>query len=232
LPRRPAGSESQSVWWRAANASRKPDPAITLDDIARVAVELADASGLRAVSFRNIGERIGCAPTSLYWYVSNKDQIYELMVDTAIGEIALPRRPSGNWRTDLPAIAEATRDTLARHLWFTQLGIYPIAGPQTLRYGEVALQSLAGLGIDAAAQVNVLAALNNYVFGFLQRKAAWHHGTSPADAPSRPLPSVARSVVSVDHLSARTALAGDESFMFGLNCLLDGFAALAAPGSG
>jgi AcrR family transcriptional regulator len=232
LPRRPAGSESQSVWWRAANVSRKPDPAITLDDIARVAVELADGSGLRAVSFRNIGERVGCAPTSLYWYVSNKDQIYELMVDTVIGEIALPGRPSGNWRTDLSAIAEATRDTLARHLWFTQLGIYPIAGPQTLRYGEVALQSLTGLGIDGAAQVNVLAALNNYVFGFLQRKTAWHHGTSPADAPSGPLPSVARSVISVDHLSARTALAGDESFMFGLNCLLDGFAALAAPRSG
>jgi hypothetical protein len=115
---------------------------------------------------------------------------------------------------------------LARHLWFTQLGIYPIAGPQTLRYGEVALQSLTSLGIDGAAQVNVLAALNNYVFGFLQRKTAWHHGTSPTDAPSGP---VARGVVSVDHLSARTALAGDESFMFGLNCLLHGFAALAAP---
>jgi AcrR family transcriptional regulator len=237
MPRRPPGSDAHSVWLRPAPAPRQPQPAFSLAEITQAAIGLADRGGLQAVSMRRIAARIGSAPTSLYWYFSDKNQLYELMVDAIIGEIELPERPSGDWRADLAAIAWATRAALRRHPWFAQLGIYPVPGPQTTRYGEVALRSLQGLGLDDGAQVNILAAVNNYVFGFVQREAAWQQltarGLTPHARPetrpgSRAARAAGRGSVSALHLAARTNLSGDDSFAFGLDCLLDGIAARIA----
>jgi hypothetical protein len=63
--------------------------------------------------------------------------------------------------------------------------------------------------------------------GFVQREAAWRRFASQAAA------AAARGhgevpEMSAEHLEARTRLHGDESFVFGLDCLLDGFAVLIA----
>jgi len=127
---------------------------------------------------RRIAARIGCSPTSLYWYVADKGELYELMVDAVIGEVKLPEPPSGDWRADLAAIAWSVRATGQRHRWFGSLGIYPAAGPQTLRWGTRALRSFEGLGLGPVTEVNILALLNNYIYGFLLRENAWHRVAS------------------------------------------------------
>jgi AcrR family transcriptional regulator len=241
MPRRPAGSEAASVWLRPSQAHREPPPAFSREEITRTAVDLADRHGLAAVSMRRIAERIGSAPTSLYWYISTKDEIYELMVDAVIGEIEIPGRPSGDWRADLSFIAWATRATLARHPWFAQLGIHPIPGPATRRYGEIAQRSLAGLGLDEASQVNVVAAVNNYIVGFLGRDAAWRdllRRTRTAEAgrdsglTDLAAVSAGQRAASSARLTARMNLTSDESFAFGLECLLDGIALRVTQPSG
>ncbi|HEV2934408.1 MAG TPA: TetR/AcrR family transcriptional regulator [Streptosporangiaceae bacterium] len=228
MPRRPPGSDAMSVWLRPAQVPRQPAPAFSRDEITRVAIDLADHGGLEAVSMRRIAARIGSAPTSLYWYFSDKEELYELMVDAVVGQVQLPERPSGDWRADLRSIASATRATLSSHPWFGQLGIHPVAGPQTLRFGATALRSLEGLDLDEDTEVNILAAVNNYISGFVQREAAWRRFAS------RAVPAAARGhdggdpELSAEHLAARTRLQDDQSFAFGLDCLLDGFAALVA----
>jgi len=222
-----------SVWFRPAPASRQPAPAFSRDEITRAAIDLADHGGLEAVSMRRIAARIGSAPTSLYWYVSNKEELYELMVDAAIGLIPLPEQPSGDWRADLAAIARAARATLSDHPWFAQLGIHPVAGPMTQRFGAIALRSFADLGLDPATEVNILSTINNYIFGFVQREAAWRRlpvRAEPAAAPagvgsSGLAANGARpDAMSAEHLVVRTRLHGDDSFEFGLDCVLDGIA--------
>ena len=213
MPRRPPGSDVTSVWFRPAPASRQPAPAFSRDEITQAAIDLADHGGLEAVSMRRIAARIGSAPTSLYWYVSNKEELYELMVDAAI--------------------ARAARVTLSAHPWFAQLGIHPVAGPMTQRFGAVALRSFADLGLDPATEVNILSTINNYIFGFVQREAAWQRLPAPAEpaaAPtgigsSGPPANGARpDAMSAEHLVVRTRLHGDDSFEFGLDCVLDGIA--------
>lgn len=143
--------------------------------------------------------------------------------------------PSGDWRADLASIAWATLATGRRHRWFAQLGIHPIPGPRTIRYGQAAMRSLDGLGLDEAAEVNILAVLNNYISGFLQREMAWQRLASrigPATAePGTPHAGQAAHsarAATPRHLAARTRLADDESFAFGLDRLLDGIAVLVA----
>ena len=220
MPRRPPGSDVTSVWFRPDPAARQAAPAFSRDEITRAAIDLADRGGLESVSMRRIAARIGSAPTSLYWYVSNKEELYELMVDAVIGLIPLPEQPSGDWRADLAAIARSAHLTLSAHPWFAQLGIYPVAGPLTVRFGAVSLRSFEGLGLDPATEVNILGTINNYIFGFVQREAAWQR------LPARPGPAAAPSgaALSAEHLSVRTKLHGDDSFEWGLDCLLDGIA--------
>jgi AcrR family transcriptional regulator len=135
VPRRPPGADAMSVWLRPAQVTRQPAPAFSREEITWAAIELADHGGLEAVSMRRIAARIGSAPTSLYWYFSDKDELYELMVDAVIGEVQLPERPSGDWRADLRCIAMATWAAMSSHPWFARLGIHPVAGPQTVRFG-------------------------------------------------------------------------------------------------
>jgi AcrR family transcriptional regulator len=234
VPRRPPGSQSESVWTRPAPAPGRSAPAFSREEITRAAVDLADASGLGAVSMRRIAERIGSAPTSIYWYVSDKSELYELMVDAVLAEIDLPEHLTGEWRTDLTTIAWTSLATYRRHRWYGQLGIHPVPGPGTLRYAAIVLESLTGCGLDEPTAINVLATVNNYILGFIQREQAWQdllaRDAAPARWPQAAAPGgtgrPAADPAADRDLSARLTLTGDEGFAFGLGCFLDGIAVL------
>ncbi len=204
MPRRPPGSDAMSVWLRPGHAPRQPVPAFSRDEITRVAIDLADTGGLEAVSMRRIAARVGSAPTSLYWYFSDKDELFELMVDAVLGEIPLPGQPSGDWRADLTEIARAVRATLSRHPWFAQLGIHPVAGPQTRRFIAVALRTFDGLDLSEQSLADILAAVNNYISGFVQREAAWSRFASRA-AASAPGPAAASATAASATAASATA---------------------------
>jgi AcrR family transcriptional regulator len=234
VPRRPPGSRDDSVWTRPAPAAGRSVPAFSREEITRAAMDLADGSGLGAVSMRRIADRIGSAPTSIYWYVSDKSELYELMVDAVLGEIDLPEHLTGEWRADLSTIAWSSLATFRRHRWFSQLGIHPVPGPGTLRYAAIVLESLTGCGLDEPTAINVLATLNNYIFGFVQREQAWQDLMGRDRAPARwPQAAAAGGVgrpvgdpAPDRDLSARLTLSGDEGFAFGLDRFLDGIAVL------
>lgn len=196
-------------------------------------MELADAEGLEAVSMRKLAARLNAGPTSLYWHVSSKGDLHELMVDEVIGEIVLPER-SGDWRADLRSIALASYETCRRHRWIVLLGIQPGLGPKTRRFGDVALRAFEPLDLELSLRINVLAALNNYIFGFIHREVAWQQLRERAglgdvqwherlEAYLAEASEQGRDVAA--HMAERFRLATPESFEFGLDCLIDGFAA-------
>src|SRR3712207_2300609 len=108
------------IWFRPPRARRGPRPALSREEITRTAIELADGEGLEAVSMRRIAAKLDAGATSLYWYVSGKDDLYELMVDEVVGEIRVPE-PSGDWQHDLRELARAIHAMLQRHRWMVLL---------------------------------------------------------------------------------------------------------------
>jgi AcrR family transcriptional regulator len=186
---------------------------------------------------RRIAADLGVAAPSLYWYVKSKNELYELMADAVIGEVALPKRPSGDWRRDLRTIAHATRQTLRRHSWYAQLGIQPMLGPNTQRYAQQAGATLRGLGLAPADEVEILAALNNYIVGFVHREHAWHEMTRRSGLTNARWTRLVKDLIAktatadphlAEQMNARVNLHNDDSFEFGLACLVDGIAARAA----
>jgi AcrR family transcriptional regulator len=235
MPRRPPGSE-ESVWTRPAPAPGRTAPAFNREEITKAAIDLADSGGLGAVSMRRIADAIGSSPTSIYWYVSDKSELYELMVDAVLGEIELPEQLTGNLRADLATIAWASLDAFRRHSWFAQLGIHPVPGPGTLRYTAIVLESMAACGLDDRLSINVLATLNNYILGFVQREQAWRSLLARDKEPGRWSRAAAAGGIgrpvgdpaSGHDLSARLDLTTDEGFAFGLDRFLDGIDVMAA----
>lgn len=225
--------ELDVIWLRPARKPRGPRLPLTREHIVRVAVELADTGGLESLLTRNIAARVGAAAASLYWHVPSRADLHELMFDDIIGEIELPE-PGIGWRDGLRAIARSTRAMFQRHPWAILLGIQPGLGPNTQRYAQAALAVLGGLRADPGLPVEALALLNNYLFGFAHRETAWQQvrKTSGLDEGNwaarirRYLDRAAsQDPATAQVLGARLHLTSDQSFEFGLDCVLDGIAA-------
>src|SRR5262249_56141365 len=65
----------------------------TRDDIVAAAIDLADADGLQAVSIRRVAATLHTRPMGLYSHIARKDDLLDLMLDRALGEVLRDQRP-------------------------------------------------------------------------------------------------------------------------------------------
>jgi AcrR family transcriptional regulator len=228
--------QHDSIWFRSERARRGPRPTLSREEITRIAIELADGEGLDAVSMRRIAAKLGAGATSLYWYVHSKDDLYELMVDEVVGEIRVPE-PSGDWQHDLREMARAIHAMLQRHPWMVLLGIRPIMGPRTRRFGDFAPRVFDPLDLDAPTRIKVLATLNNFLYGFVHREIAWEQTRQRSGLTDEQWSARVRTHVDearqrdpefAEPWEANVALASHESFECGLDCFVEGVAVLVA----
>ena len=108
------------LWGRAEPARRGPRPTLTIGDIGRAAIALADAEGLDAVSMKRVAEACGVSTMALYRYVESKAELHVLMLEFAGGEPpAVSRRR--RLRTGLAAWCRAYRDVQVEHPWMLEI---------------------------------------------------------------------------------------------------------------
>jgi AcrR family transcriptional regulator len=226
-----------SVWTRPRPEPRRRAPGV--DQYVAAALAVADAEGLAAVSMRRVAGDLGSGTATLYRYITNRDELVDLMVDAAQGEDPLPE-PARDWRADLAAVAHALRATLLRHPWLAgELAGRPSLGPNSLRRSESALRAAVALTPDITLASQALGAVHAYVLGSVATQQAvrraeqrtglteeqWQRSMGPyirGIVDSGEFPHFARRVVEADEPSA------EERFEFGLGCVLDGLAAGAA----
>ncbi|MET7895669.1 TetR/AcrR family transcriptional regulator [Streptomyces mirabilis] len=160
------------IWARPERAGRGPRAARSRADIAAVAVRIADADGLDAVSMRHVATELGCGTMSLYNYVPRKEDLYELMVDAISGEHE-PWEPTGDWRADMLRVAHQTRALMHRHPWLPRL-MSPVHGfsPNALRYLEHCLVCLDPLDASYGTKMELIAMLNGVVTTYVGNELA------------------------------------------------------------
>src|SRR6202167_5755881 len=83
-----------SVWDLAEHRTRGPRPRHGRAAITAIAMRIADAEGLEAVTMRRVAGELGIAVMSLYNYVPAKDHLGQLMADRLAGEYASPAAPA------------------------------------------------------------------------------------------------------------------------------------------
>lgn len=77
---------------------RGPRQAKSPAEIAAVAIALADADGVDAVTMRRVAQELGVSPMALYTYVPGKAELLDLMLDTVYATMprsAPPTRAGG-----------------------------------------------------------------------------------------------------------------------------------------
>src|SRR5258708_28361109 len=221
------------AWWaarqdRAEPARRIP---ITLDRIIAGALELIDREGLSALSMRILAAELGTGTTTLYRYVSGKDEVLVLVADDVLEETqALHPLDGMGWREVIVELAHAMRAALTAHPNVAPVFATAVpVGPNSLRGRDLTLGILRDRGFDETLAADVYTALANQVLAsVLQERmndlragglGGWMNLTLRDFYRSLPPGQYPNLVELADQLTSRTA---EEEFEFGLECLLDG----------
>jgi AcrR family transcriptional regulator len=142
-------------------------------DVAQAAIAVADAEGIDAVSMRRVAAELGLGTMSLYHYVGGKDELLDLMTDAILGgQLVDDAELHEGWRPALRAIAVATRANFERHPWIIG-AMRPrpraIPGPNSLRHFDQSVAALADTDLDVQTKMEIIALVDDYVFGFSLR---------------------------------------------------------------
>jgi AcrR family transcriptional regulator len=108
-----------------------------------------DREGLDALSMRRVATRLGTGAASLYWHVRNKDELIDLMLERAIGEVVPPGPPDPErWQEQIKEFARSSRRVFASHrdLARASLGRVPF-GPNLVEVVERSLAILKAGGV-------------------------------------------------------------------------------------
>jgi AcrR family transcriptional regulator len=201
---------------------------LSRDRILRAALELADASGIEALTMRKLGQKLGFEAMSLYNHVANKDDLLEGMLDLVLAETEPPTTP-GAWDDAIRKSAISVHDALRRHPWScTLLMEARRMRPARLRYMDLLLGRLREAGFSADTTYHAYHVLDGHIFGF----ALWETGhTYTPEEVSSLVEKFAQAITpeAYPYLHEHAEQHMDESahregsaFEFGLDLIIDG----------
>ncbi len=160
--------------------SKRPGPpsSLTLGQIARASVAVADEHGLTGLTMRRLADTLGVSAAGLYRYVDSREVLIDLTVDELVGELRHPA-PTGDWLADIVGLARQQRALYAAHPWLSHAvaGVRRL-GPRTLDHFEWGLAVLEPLTAPTATKMEALALAN----GLASLFAGAAHAGSGANA--------------------------------------------------
>jgi AcrR family transcriptional regulator len=248
----PAQPASQPIWTRPGPGARKPR--FSREQIAAAALAIADTEGFDAVSIRRVAAALGAGTMSLYRYIGAKADLVTLMDDAIMGESLIPDgQLPADWRQALAMIARSTRAALLRHPWAVQAlqGQGAAAqdgsfGPNGIRHFEQSLAAVATAPLDTPAKLDLIAIVDDYVFGHVLRAGEHQARAATADpGHTAAITAYIQDQLSTGQFPHLTELARDpaaqritdptrldDRFERGLHALIDGAQASTPPGHG
>jgi AcrR family transcriptional regulator len=182
---REAASPAEPIWDLPERGSRGPKPQHDRATIAAVAVQIADAEGIDALTMRRVARVLGIATMSLYTYVQTKGHLEQLVIDHLAGEFVYPAIPAPDPRAAVADLARQGRDIARSHPWIAGLLHRPaLLGPNRLRYMDYFLGLLSDSELDTGAKMEVLALIGGFatMYGAMQGMP----GNEPASGAAGP----------------------------------------------
>jgi AcrR family transcriptional regulator len=236
-------STRDPIWARPGPGERKP--AYTREQIAAVAMRIADGEGTDAVTMRRVATELGAGTMTLYHYVANKQELLALMDDAMMGELLVPDDElSDDWREGMAQIARRSYGVFKRHPWLVEhMGDDDDrgpGGPNGMRHFEQSLKVAARAGGDDAERLELVGLVDDYVFGHAIRSREMRRDAEQDAAHVAAMLDYLRAQLASGDYPHTAALAGDDirasferivkimsdegRFERGLQRLLDGIA--------
>src|ERR1700750_3126755 len=141
----------------ASPRSRRDRPAkaaLSREAIVDAALPIAREEGVEALSMRRLAQALDTGPASLYVYVANRDELWDLVFDAAVGSIETEPTDPARWREQLHALGERMLHMMAvEYPGMARLAMARIpVGDNALRVSEsfLSLLKAGGVGDQAA----------------------------------------------------------------------------------
>jgi AcrR family transcriptional regulator len=172
---------------KGGRAGRADKPQLSREAIVEAAVRIIDAEGLDAVSMRRVAQEFGTGAASLYAYVANKDELFDLIVDWVLGEIAdrwtHVEPTAANWRELSMDLIRLSKQVMAAHrdLAKTFLGRIPF-GPNGLRLIEQQLAIMRAGGVPDRVAAYAGDLIGQYLVSSAIEEDMWRTRYPDADA--------------------------------------------------
>jgi AcrR family transcriptional regulator len=210
---------------------------LSRERVLQTAVELADRHGIEWLSMRKLADELGVAAMSLYYYVPNKVDLIDGMIDIVFSEIEPPSLDV-DWKTAMRRRAVSTREALNRHRWAVgRMEGRSTHGPSNLRLHDAVLGCLRKAGFSLEATVHAYSVQDAYVYGFVLQETDMSPETPDDFAAVAQQQMVDYREVLADYphlvevVGGHVAQAGYDyakEFLFGLDLILDGLERLRA----
>lgn len=154
---------------RATRTRERPRASHSMDAVISEAVALLDDGGDGALTFRALGARLGGGATSIYWYVSNKDELRDKASDYVIAEL-LEQTEEFTGDADpidnLRAMAIAAFDAIAARPWLADYFMRnTISQPNSLQLYERFGEQVMRLELTSMQRFHAVSAVLGFVVG-------------------------------------------------------------------
>jgi len=152
-------------------AERRTD-ALSKERIVEAAIEILDADGENALTFRALSARLATGAGAIYHHVASKDALLATATNGVVSRVVADVDRGTDPRAAIRALAVGMFDAIDAHPWVgTELSREPwqFASLQILEgFG----QQVMALGVPARARFDCASALLNYVLGLAGQYAA------------------------------------------------------------
>ena len=156
---------------RTQRTERRTD-ALSKERIVEAAIEILDAHGENARTFRALTARLATGAGAIYWHVANKNDLLAAATNDVIARVMTEVVSGGEPQEAIRAIARGVFDAIDAHPWVgAQLSREPWQSAVLQIFESVGGQ-LQALGVPERAQFDCASALVNYVLGLAGQYAA------------------------------------------------------------
>lgn len=169
MPSEDPSSPLAALWGQRAVDERDERPALTVSTVVSAAVGIAGTDGVQAVSMNRIAKRLGFSPMALYRYVTNKQELLALMVESALQDVPPPAIDGLTWRPAVTAWAWGMQELFQEHQWLAALNLTQVPfGPRRLAWLECGIAALSGTALSEKEKGDVVQLINGFVFAEAQ----------------------------------------------------------------
>jgi AcrR family transcriptional regulator len=146
--------------------------ALSKERIVEAAIEILDADGEGALTFRALAARLATGSGAIYHHVAGKNELLAAAAADVIARVMNAEVGGAEPRAAIRAIALGVFDAIDGHPWVgAQLSREPWQ-PAVLQIFERVGEQLQALGVPERAQFDCASALENYVLGLAGQYAA------------------------------------------------------------
>ena len=199
---------------------------LTRERVLDAAVAFADEHGVGALSMRKLAAELGFEVMSLYNHVSNKQDMFQGMIDRVAGEI---EHGDGHWRDAISSMAHSAHIVLRRHPWVPPIWNDHFPGPNRFGHLEWILRTFSEGGFPDDLVYHAYHAVEFHIMGFaIQEQQYAQSGMGDDMGEAEIFEMLGKTLPEADypHLwtHVRQHMDGDErdEFAFVLDLLLDG----------